>query len=177
MKHTTETFLRIEAIFNDALAAPEAARAELIEAQANGDAETGSRSVVAARSLRSGRARYGIAATRCRNRPGDGKRTKAHRPLPAGSPAGPRRHGRRLPGASLRWTVRAGRGHQADRSAPGHRSLPGEISPGAADSRRLATSFIARLLDGGVTQEGDPYLVMEYVDGVPIHRFCESRSN
>ena len=33
--------------------------------------------------------------------------------------------------------------------------------------------LIARLLDGGVTSEGEPFLVMEYVDGVPIHRFCE----
>lgn len=32
---------------------------------------------------------------------------------------------------------------------------------------------IARLLDGGVTDEGLPYLVMEYVDGVPIDRYCD----
>jgi hypothetical protein len=35
--------------------------------------------------------------------------------------------------------------------------------------------YIARLLDGGVTGEGELYLAMEYVDGVPIHRFCEQR--
>ena len=39
----------------------------------------------------------------------------------------------------------------------------------------LQHPFIARLLDGGVTPDGDLYLVMEYVDGVPIHRFCEKR--
>jgi eukaryotic-like serine/threonine-protein kinase len=33
---------------------------------------------------------------------------------------------------------------------------------------------ITRLLDGGVTKDGDPYLVMEYVDGMPIHRYCDS---
>ena len=32
---------------------------------------------------------------------------------------------------------------------------------------------IARLLDGGTTDEGAPYLVMEYVDGVPIDRYCD----
>lgn len=32
---------------------------------------------------------------------------------------------------------------------------------------------IARLFDGGVTQDGRPYLVMEYVDGVPLDRYCE----
>lgn len=31
---------------------------------------------------------------------------------------------------------------------------------------------IARLLDGGATEAGRPYLVMEYVDGVPIDDFC-----
>ena len=31
---------------------------------------------------------------------------------------------------------------------------------------------IARLLDGGVTDEGYPYLVMELIDGLPIDRHC-----
>jgi len=31
---------------------------------------------------------------------------------------------------------------------------------------------IARLVDGGITGEGVPYLVMEYVDGVPIDDYC-----
>jgi serine/threonine-protein kinase len=34
---------------------------------------------------------------------------------------------------------------------------------------------IARLLDGGTTEDGTPYLVMEYVDGVPIDRYCDDR--
>ncbi len=33
---------------------------------------------------------------------------------------------------------------------------------------------IARLLDGGTTPEGVPYLVMEYVDGLPIDEFCRT---
>jgi tetratricopeptide (TPR) repeat protein len=37
----------------------------------------------------------------------------------------------------------------------------------------LQHPYIARLLDGGVTANGDPYLVMEFVDGIPIHRYCE----
>lgn len=32
---------------------------------------------------------------------------------------------------------------------------------------------IARLIDGGSTEDGLPYLVMEYVDGVPIDRYCD----
>ncbi len=37
---------------------------------------------------------------------------------------------------------------------------------------RLEHPAIARLLDGGQTEEGDPYLVMERVEGVPIDRHC-----
>ena len=31
---------------------------------------------------------------------------------------------------------------------------------------------VARLLDGGVSAEGLPYLVMEYVEGIPINEYC-----
>lgn len=34
---------------------------------------------------------------------------------------------------------------------------------------------IARLLDGGTTAEGVPYLVMEYVEGEPIDSYCDRR--
>ena len=37
----------------------------------------------------------------------------------------------------------------------------------------LAHPHIARLLDGGTTTGGVPYLVMEYVDGTPIDRYCD----
>ena len=33
---------------------------------------------------------------------------------------------------------------------------------------------IARLLDGGATEDGCPYLVMEYIDGLPIDEYCDS---
>lgn len=32
---------------------------------------------------------------------------------------------------------------------------------------------IARLLDGGETDDGIPYLVMEYVDGIPVDKYCD----
>lgn len=34
---------------------------------------------------------------------------------------------------------------------------------------------IVKLLDGGTTEQGLPYLVMEYIEGVPIDQYCESR--
>jgi serine/threonine-protein kinase len=33
---------------------------------------------------------------------------------------------------------------------------------------------IAQLLDGGITKDGRPYFVMEYIDGVPITEFCNN---
>ncbi len=33
---------------------------------------------------------------------------------------------------------------------------------------------IARLLDGGVSRDGQPYLVMEYVEGIRLDEYCES---
>lgn len=37
----------------------------------------------------------------------------------------------------------------------------------------LAHPNIARLLDGGVTEEGLPYFVMEYIQGQPIDEYCD----
>ena len=39
----------------------------------------------------------------------------------------------------------------------------------------LAHRNIATLLDGGVSADGRPYLVMEYVEGEPITRWCDMR--
>ena len=42
---------------------------------------------------------------------------------------------------------------------------------------RLAHPNIARLLDAGVARGGaQPYLVLEYIDGVPIDRYCEDNA-
>jgi len=37
---------------------------------------------------------------------------------------------------------------------------------------RLNHPNIARLLDGGITKDGRPFIVMEYVDGVPLTEYC-----
>ncbi|MEJ0085659.1 MAG: serine/threonine-protein kinase [Pseudomonadota bacterium] len=34
---------------------------------------------------------------------------------------------------------------------------------------------VATLLDGGVTDDGQPYLVMEYIDGAPITQWCDAQ--
>jgi eukaryotic-like serine/threonine-protein kinase len=38
---------------------------------------------------------------------------------------------------------------------------------------KLDHPHIARLIEGGVTEEGLPYLIMELVEGEPIDRYCE----
>jgi len=47
------------------------------------------------------------------------------------------------------------------------------------NERQILADFdhpnIARLLDGGTTQSGLPYFVMEYVEGLPIDEYCNNR--
>jgi non-specific serine/threonine protein kinase/serine/threonine-protein kinase len=57
--------------------------------------------------------------------------------------------------------------------------LPGELLlQRFRDERRILATLehpnIARLLDGGTTEDGLPYVVMEYVDGVPLDVYCET---
>ncbi|HEX6546466.1 MAG TPA: serine/threonine-protein kinase, partial [Bryobacteraceae bacterium] len=63
------------------------------------------------------------------------------------------------------------------------RALLGHRSPMLARFRferqilaNLQHPNIARLLDGGVTSEGLPYLVMEYVDGIAIDNYCRKHN-
>src|SRR5215218_2807542 len=48
------------------------------------------------------------------------------------------------------------------------------------EERRILASLehpcIARLVDGGITSDGLPYFAMEFVEGEPIDRYCETRS-
>jgi eukaryotic-like serine/threonine-protein kinase len=39
----------------------------------------------------------------------------------------------------------------------------------------LENPNIARLLDGGTTEDGRPYLVMEYIEGTPVAEYCDAR--
>jgi len=35
---------------------------------------------------------------------------------------------------------------------------------------------IAKLFDGGITQEGSPYIIMEYISGTPIDKYCRQNN-
>ena len=41
---------------------------------------------------------------------------------------------------------------------------------------RLEHPHIARLLDGGITQDGRPYFAMEFIDGAPLLRHCQEQN-
>lgn len=40
---------------------------------------------------------------------------------------------------------------------------------------QLEHANVARLLEGGETEDGLPYVVMEYIDGVPVDEYCRAR--
>ncbi|MEO8453339.1 MAG: serine/threonine-protein kinase, partial [Gemmatimonadota bacterium] len=55
-------------------------------------------------------------------------------------------------------------------------TMPGMITQFRQERQILAAlqhPNIAALLDGGVTSNGIPYIVLEYVDGVPMDQYCE----
>lgn len=41
---------------------------------------------------------------------------------------------------------------------------------------QLTHPHIAELLDAGISADGTPYLILEYVDGVAIDQYCEERN-
>ncbi len=59
-------------------------------------------------------------------------------------------------------------------------ALHGEIGQRFRAERQILASLnhpnIARLIDAGETQAGQPYLVMEYVHGEPLDRYCDRRA-
>ena len=56
-------------------------------------------------------------------------------------------------------------------------TMQGELGLRFRAERQILASLnhanIARLVDAGETEEGNPYLVMEYVDGEPLDRYCD----
>ncbi|MEP7244595.1 MAG: serine/threonine-protein kinase [Gammaproteobacteria bacterium] len=57
-----------------------------------------------------------------------------------------------------------------------HSNTPGRFRAERQILARLTHPNIARLLDGGETEDGTPFLVMEHVEGVSIDEYCVQRS-
>jgi tetratricopeptide (TPR) repeat protein len=165
----------IESIFHEAVEAPEEARAALIETRCHGDSELAAEVLSL---LRACQAQEHLSASQ--------------RLQPDGGQDDQRSHKRIGPYELDRLLGRGGMGavylaHRADGQFEQQVAIKLIDLPLATDLFRerfrqerqilaeLQHPYIARLLDGGVTPQGDLYLVMEYVDGVPIHRFCEEQ--
>ncbi|HVG11107.1 MAG TPA: protein kinase [Thermoanaerobaculia bacterium] len=69
------------------------------------------------------------------------------------------------------------RGEVAIKLLAGGGAFGGERERRLRQERQILASLrhpgIATLYDGGITDDGQPYLVMEYVDGQPIDQYCD----
>jgi tetratricopeptide (TPR) repeat protein len=184
MTQTTESFVRMQAIFHEALEVPEDQRSALIDARCQGDPELAVEVCLLIEASREEEQQS--EATRNGSAGGSG----AH---PSGSADSV--HAKRLVGPYRldRLIGRGGMGavhlaHRDDGQFEQRVAIKLIDLPLATDLFRerfrqerqilagLQHPYIARMLDGGITADGDLYLAMEYVDGVPIHRFCEARN-
>jgi tetratricopeptide (TPR) repeat protein len=175
LNRTTESFLQLEAIFHEALAASEEARAKLVETRCQGDRELAAEVHSLLRACHA-----------------EEQLTASHRLEPETGREATSEVKQIGPFVLDRLLGRGGMGavylaHRADGQFEQKVAIKLIDLPLATDVFRerfrqerqilagLQHPFIARLLHGGVTHEGELYLVMEYVDGVPIHRFCEQQ--
>ena len=71
------------------------------------------------------------------------------------------------------------RGQVAIKLLSGAGTFGGERERRLRRERQILASLrhpgIAALYDGGITEDGQPYLVMEHVDGQPIDEYCQER--
>jgi tetratricopeptide (TPR) repeat protein len=174
MDQTTETFLRIEAIFHEALAIPDEARPDLVAARCEGD---GQMAAEVNALLEACQAEESETASRRGSEAVEDGKAEAKR-------IGPYLLDSLLGRGGMGAVYLA---HRADGQFEQKVAIKLIDLPLATELFRerfrqerqilagLQHPFIARLLDGGVSQDGDLYLAMEYVDGVPIHTFCEDR--
>jgi serine/threonine protein kinase len=175
MNQTTDSFLRIEAIFHAALELPAEARFALIEERCGGDREL----IAEVNGLLDAcEAEEQITASRRLIR------ETVREPLPDRRRVGPYEIDRLLGRGGMGAVYLA---HRVDGQFEQRLAIKLIDLPLATDLFRerfrmerqilagLQHPYIARLLDGGVTAEGDLYLAMEYVDGTPIHRFCREK--
>jgi serine/threonine protein kinase/tetratricopeptide (TPR) repeat protein len=179
INESPEQLKRAESIFHEVLSAPEDQRATLMEAQCEGDAEM--RDELQALIENSGRKELqsllSSEAIHAQRRQMD--------PDLSGRWIGPYELDRLLGRGGMGAVYLAHRADGEFRQQVAIKliDLPLAGSLFREQFRRerqilagLVHPFIARLLDGGVSDEGEPYLVMEYVDGVSILNYCEEHS-
>ena len=167
-------FRRVEALFHRALELDDAARARLLEETREEDPEL-AREV---ERLLSGddHAEEGVERLELFAVPDD--------PL-LGRRLGPWRVVERIAEGGMGVVYRAERADGLYDQQVAVKLLRLEIAPEVALRRfelerrllaRLEHPNISRMLDGGRSEQGTPYLVMEFVDGLPIDRWCSEHA-
>lgn len=174
----SEHWQRIEQLFNEALSHPDADRERVVREQAGADvtlADEVLALLAADRAAGDGaylRAAIGVAAEGLF----DGER-----PLDLPAQIGPYRVLRLLGRGGMGTVLLAERADDSYRQTVAIKVVRAGF--GDSDRRRrfqrerqiladIDHPHIARLLDGGTMPDGIPYLVMEYIDGVSIDRWC-----
>jgi serine/threonine-protein kinase len=171
---TDADWRRIEALFNQVVELPKEERADALERGSAGDVE-----------LRNAVARLLLAHDHEGSRVGAivGRAVEAGPPgsIRAGAAAGPYVLVRTLGEGGMGSVYVARRSDDVYAAEVAVKLLKvGTVDVDAARrfmaERRILAELnhpgIARLLDGGVTDDGTPYLVMDYVDGLPIDVYC-----
>jgi len=104
--------------------------------------------------------------------------------LPPGLRIGPYVVEREIGRGGMGTVYLASRADQAYEKKVAIKVTPGALGSVVAEERfkqerrilaRLEHPNIARLIDGGTTAEGLPYLVMEFIEGKPLHVFCDEQ--
>jgi tetratricopeptide (TPR) repeat protein len=176
MDLATGRFLRVEAIFQEAIETPEETREQLIEARCKGDSQLLSE--------------VRLLLEAC----AEEEQIQASRRLASNAGGNDQTSGKRVGPYKLdRLLGRGGMGavylaHRADGQFEQKVAVKLIDLPLATELFRerfrqerqilagLQHPYIAHLLDGGVTANGELYLTLEYVDGTPIHRYCEEHN-
>ncbi len=175
-----ERWQQVRQILDRAIAAPDADRPALLDSLCSGDAEL--RAEV--ESLLQSHERAGSVFL---------KTPAVDLNLPLNLPANPNRAGRRI--GVYRLLEQIGQGgmgevYRAERADGQYdKQVAIKFVRAGLDTTSILERFrherqvlasldhpnIARLLDGGTTDEGIPYLVMELIEGTPIDEYCDAQ--
>jgi tetratricopeptide (TPR) repeat protein len=176
MNVSTEFLRRIEAVFHEALATPESLRPALLEAMCKGDEKL----LEEVRSLLEASEMEEHVTANCR---AEGER--ASEISSAGRRVGPYELDRLVGRGGMGAVYLA---HRADGQFEQQVAIKLIDLPFLTDLfrerfrqerqilARLSHPNIARMLDGGVSEDGELYLAMEYANGLPIQRYCSQHN-
>lgn len=172
-----KTWPRIEALFHEALELPAAERAGWLSQHCGGDAVLQEQVNTLLRS-----------AERANDTLDQGVRvrsesTRAHLAVEPGARLGRYRILEKIGAGGMGEVYRAARDDGQYEQAVALKLLKPEA---ASQIRRFESERqflaglehpgIARLIDGGVSEDGRPYMVMEFIDGIPLLDYCEQHA-